>query len=207
MQSTGQPVIGAVLVGIQLHDITCTALCFQVDVVIACVRRKRHGHQVAAQCQRQYAEHELFPKLLHRPRPLFPSVFPRALSGVPGAARSTQPPGGFPALSHGTIMNRNWCLVKPGSQNRGGNFYGIFRHFPRSRTDVAFPWPFPAGFPFLRPSLPCRKQQGGKAHSRFFFIRDILPEMPVSAQVSKWTQITDLRLFYWVLHKAAHKSS
>jgi len=100
-------------------------------------------------------------------------------------------------------MNRNWCLVKPGSQNRGGNFYGIFRHFPRSRTDVAFPRPFPAGFPFLRPSLPCRKQQGGKAHSRFFFIRNILPEMPVSAQVSKWTQITDLRLFYWVLHKAA----
>lgn len=71
--------------------------------------------------------------------------------------------------------------------------------------------PFRGHFPpvsrFCAPLLPCRKQQGGKAHSRFFFIRNILPEMPVSAQVSKWTQITDLRLFYWVLHKAAHKSS
>ena len=46
-----------------------------------------------------------------------------------------------------------------------------------------------------------------KGSQPFFFIGNILPEMPVSAQVSKWTQITDLRLFYWVLHKAAHKSS
>ena len=35
----------------------------------------------------------------------------------------------------------------------------------------------------------------------------ILPNLALSMQVSKWTQIADLRLFYWVLHKAAPKSS
>ena len=66
-------------------------------------------------------------------------------------------------------MNRNWCLVKPGSQNRGGNFYGIFRHFPRSRTDVAFPRPFPAGFPFLRPSPAVQETAGRKSSQPVLF--------------------------------------
>ena len=67
---------------------------------------------------------------------------------------------------------------KPGAQNRGENFYGIFRHFPRCRTNVAFPRPFPVGFPFSRPFLPCRKQHGGRACSRFFFIEIFYQKCP-----------------------------
>lgn len=66
---------------------------------------------------------------------------------------------------------------------------------------------FPPVSRFCAPLCRAGNSMEEKLTAGSFFIRNILPEMPVSAQVSKWTQITDLRLFYWVLHKAAHKSS
>ena len=54
----------------------------------------------------------------------------------------------------------------------------------------------------LFPFFPVAKSINGSPERAFFFTGYSLPEKPLSMQVSKWTQITDLRPFYDSMHKA-----
>lgn len=66
---------------------------------------------------------------------------------------------------------------------------------------------YSGNFPLVSSFSPPEKGTNDPPGQACFFIKSILPEKPLSMQVSKWTQITDLRPFYDRLHKGKSKTS